>query len=81
MAKRASPLDLLLALQEQLEAALATDIPVREFAALSREYRACLADIAALPDSKEVSVADEIAERRRKRQAGSNIPPLAADQR
>lgn len=65
--------DRLEALRSQLELALQDEVPHRELAALSREYRACLADLAALPETKEVSAADEIAERRsRRRQASSN---------
>ena len=64
-------------LRDRLEGALSGEVPVRDFAALSREYRACLADIAALPDVREVSIADEIAERRRKRQAGANVQSRA----
>lgn len=68
----ASRRDRLLALRGRLEQSLQMEIPVRELAAISREYRACLADIAALPDAQEVSVADEIAERRARRRAASS---------
>lgn len=68
------------ALRSQLEAALAGEVPHRELAALSREYRACLAELDALPAVKEVSAADEIAERRRARKAGANRKARTADQ-
>lgn len=58
------------ALRGALEQALSSDVPVRDFAALSREYRACLADIASLPDEmKAGDPIDEIAARRRSRGA------------
>lgn len=69
----------LVILRDRLEDVLAGEIPVRDFAALSREYRACLADLAALPDAREVSAADEIAERRAQRKAGPNRQARTAD--
>ena len=72
--------DRLIALRGRLESALSGEIAVRDFAALSREYRACLADLAALPDAQEVSVADEIAERRARRRAGASRQARAEGQ-
>lgn len=68
------------ALRDQLAEMLAGEIPAREMAAMSREYRACLAELDALPVAKEVSAADEIAERRRARKASANRKTRTADQ-
>lgn len=59
-------------LRDSLHAALfGGEIAVREYAALSKEYRAVLAELDALPNSEEVSVADEIAQRRANRRTGA----------
>ena len=61
----ASRLDRLTTLRSSIEAALGGEVPVRDFAALSREYRAVLAEIDQLaPPAREVDAVDEIAQRR-----------------
>jgi len=63
-----SRLDRLEALRTSLEAVLAGYVPMRDFAALSREYRAVLAEIDELtPSEREGDVVDEIAQRRNAR--------------
>lgn len=67
------------ALRDTQERAITSgDVAIRDFAALSREYRATLADLAALPEMKEASAADEIAERRRRRRAAKPDPSARA---
>lgn len=61
------------ALRDSLQAVMDEEgVGARDFAALSREYRATLAELDALPAAKEVSAADEIAERRARRQANAH---------
>lgn len=63
-----SRLDRLRALRESIELALSGDVPVRDFAALSREYRAVLAEIDELaPPEQKGDAVDEIAQRRNAR--------------
>jgi hypothetical protein len=67
----ASRLERLTTLRASIEATLAGDVPVRDFAALSREYRAVLAEIAELaPPEQKGDAVDEIAQRRAARRAG-----------
>ena len=66
------------ALRDSLADLIADGVGARDFAALSREYRATLAELDALPAAKEVSAADEIAERRARRQANANRSTRAA---
>lgn len=67
-----SRLDRLIALRNRLEQGLSGEVPVRDLAALSREYRATLAEIAELsPEKKASDPVDEIAKRRAARGAGS----------
>ncbi len=63
-------LDRLTALRGRLEAVLADpSTPVRDLAAVSREYRQTLVQLATMAPFDEVSPADEIAARRVKRGA------------
>lgn len=72
-------IDRLIALRDSQEAALAGGVPAREFAALSREYRATLAEIAELdPPKAEGDGIDEIAQRRTARRAGAAKGPSRA---
>lgn len=65
-------LERLMTLRSTQEAALESEIPVRDFASLSREYRATLADIAELqPKAQEGDAVDEIAQRRAARRSGA----------
>ena len=66
------------ALRDSLADLIADGVGARDFAALSREYRATLAELDALPAAKEVSAADDIAERRARRQANANRSTRAA---
>ncbi len=60
----------LTALRDRLEAVLADPAtPVRDLAAVSREYRQTLVQLGVIAPSDEVSPADEIAARRVKRGA------------
>lgn len=60
-----SRLNRLLALRASIEATLEGEVSTRDFAALSREYRAVLAEIDELaPPKQEVDAVDEIAQRR-----------------
>lgn len=61
----------LIALRDSLEAVMNEGVGPRDMAAISREYRAVMAELDALPSTQEVSAADEIAERRSRRRAGS----------
>ena len=71
-AETASRLDRLVRLRGRLEGALGEAVPYRDFAALSREYRAVLADIAALAEpEKKGDAVDEIAQRRAARRSGA----------
>lgn len=71
MADEKGRLERLLALRSAQEFALSSDIPVRDFSALSREYRATLAEIDDLqPKADEGDGIDEIAQRRAARRAG-----------
>jgi hypothetical protein len=77
-AETVSQRDRLEALRDRLERALTSEhLLPRDMASLSREYRGCLAELASLPNDMEVSVADEIAERRRARTASANIQARA----
>lgn len=69
--RQPSRLERLEALRDSLEAALGSDIGARDLASVSREYRAVLADIEAIP-AKGGSPADEIAERRARRRAAAS---------
>ena len=71
-AATASRRERLEALRDSLADLIAEGVGARDFAALSREYRATLAELDALPAAKEVSAADEIAERRARRQANAH---------
>lgn len=63
-----SRLDRLKVLRASIEATLADGVPARDFAALSREYRAVLAEIDELaPPVRKGDVVDEIAQRRNAR--------------
>lgn len=68
-----SRLDRLKTLRRLIEGTIADGgIPVRDLAALSREYRAVLAEIDELsPPKQEGDVVDEIAQRRAARRAGT----------
>lgn len=61
-------------LRSVAEAALATELPAREIAAISKEYRALLAEIEKLEASEEKAgdPVDEIAARRAARRATSS---------
>lgn len=68
----ASRLDRLTTLRTAIEATLAGDVPVRDFAALSREYRAVLAEIDELaPPQQKGDAVDEIAQRRNARRSAA----------
>jgi hypothetical protein len=61
----ASRLERLTALRDSQESALAGEVATKDFASLSREYRATLAEIAELePKKAEGDGIDEIAKRR-----------------
>lgn len=62
--------DRLTSLRSEIEAAI-DGAETKDLAALSREYRAILAEIEGIPDPSEVSVVDEIAQRRNARRSGS----------
>lgn len=65
-------LDRLVALRDHLEAVLRIDIPARDLATASREYRAVLAEIAELEPKKAAGdPVDEIAARRAARRPGA----------
>lgn len=65
-------LDRLTVLRDTQESTLLDDIPAREFAALSREYRATLAEIASLtPAIPKGDAIDQLAQRRTARGAGT----------
>lgn len=67
-----SRLDRLVRLRGNLEAVLNEGVPVRDFATLSREYRAVLADIDTLAEpEKKGDAVDEIAQRRAARRSGA----------
>ena len=78
MESAASRRDRLEVLRGSLESIMADGVGARDFAAISREYRATLAELDALPDAKEVSAADDIAERRARRQANAHRAARAA---
>jgi len=59
---------------ERLELAM-SDCRPGELAALVREHRAVLAELDAMPNTLEVSDADEIAARRASRKSGSSRSP------
>lgn len=60
-----SRLDRLVRLRGNLEATLNEGVPVRDFATISREYRAVLAEIDTLAEpEKKGDAVDEIAQRR-----------------
>lgn len=64
----------------QAEVLASGEVAARDFAALSREYRATLAELDALPTAQEVSAADEIAQRRAARRTGPTRPTRSAHQ-
>lgn len=74
----ASRLDRLKTLRASLEEALTGDVPVRDFASLSREYRAVLAEIDELaPPEQKGDAVDEIAQRRNARRSAASGKPRA----
>lgn len=67
-----SRIDRLTQLRNQQETALSSEIAARDFAAISREYRATLAEIAELtPKTNEGDAVDEIAQRRAARRSSA----------
>lgn len=74
-----SRLDRLIRLRGNLEATLNEGVPVRDFATISREYRATLAEIdtLAVPEKKGDAV-DEIAQRRAARRSVAAKSPTRA---
>ena len=65
-------LERLTSLRDDQEAAFKSGVPAREFAALSREYRATLAEIEALtPAAPKGDAIDQLAQRRSARGAGT----------
>ena len=65
-------LDRLGTVRDQLAAAMAGDVPVRDRAAVSREYRAVLAEIDELaPPTQKGDAVDEIAQRRNARRSAA----------
>lgn len=66
------------AARDALASAIETCESNRDLPSLVREYRATLSDLATLPDASEVSVADEIAQRRAKRRANASRKTRAA---
>lgn len=65
-------LERLLRLRDAQEAAFAEGVPPREFATLSREYRATLAEVDALtPAAPKGDAIDQLAQRRTARGAGT----------
>lgn len=72
MEAESTRLERLSALRAVQELALATEMPVRDFASISREYRATLAEIDELaPAEMEGDAVDEIAARRAARRTRS----------
>lgn len=65
-------LERLIVQRDRLDAAMEACESMRDFAALSREYRAVMAEIASLvPPEKKGDAVDEIAQRRAARRAGA----------
>lgn len=74
-----SRLNRLIRLRANAEDALNGGVPVRDFASISREYRAILADIDALAEpEKKGDAVDEIAQRRAARRSGAAKSPARA---
>jgi hypothetical protein len=72
-------LERLEALRQLHEDTIANGVPARELAALSREYRLTMAEIAELnPEKATGDGIDEISERRASRRSGSAASPSRA---
>ena len=71
-----SRLDRLIRLRGNLEETLNEGVPVRDFATISKEYRAVMAEIDTLAEpEKKGDAVDEIAERRAARRTGAAKSP------